>query len=214
MSTHAHLPSDHPLSRVYRAGAAILGAALVAFGVMGFARGLPFLSVDSTMVMGMGSNGLLATISVVVGVVLVAAAALGGAVASTTMATVGGLFVLSGLANLAVLGTAFNLLAFRFPNVVFSLIVGVALLFTGVYGRVSGGLPADNPYARARAGENAPDPERSRLRLAEIDEMAIAENAVSNGVATPIQAARVRADKVERAAAHHRRTNHQATQDR
>jgi Domain of unknown function (DUF4383) len=212
MADHHHPQGNHPLRRVHRIGAALLGAALIAFGVMGFALGLPFLSVDSAPMMGMGSNGLLATISVVVGVVLAVAAWRGGTLASTTMTTLGVLFLVSGLANLAVLGTAANLLAFRFPNVVFSLLAGMTLLFTGAYGRVSGGLAPDNPYARARAG--APDPERSRRRLLEIDEMAAAENASSNGLATPEQAALVRADRVERAAAHHRRSHGQTAQSR
>ncbi|WP_285658099.1 DUF4383 domain-containing protein [Actinomycetospora sp. NBRC 106375] len=202
------------MRRVHRLGAGLLGAALTAFGVMGFARGLPFLSVDGPALMGMGSNGLLATISVVVGLVLVAAAWRGGAVASTTMTTLGVLFLVSGLANLAVLGTAANLLAFRFPNVVFSLLAGMALLFTGAYGRISGGLPSENPYARARAGDQAPDQESSRLRILEIDEMAAAENATSNGVATPEQAALVRADRIERAEAHRRRSHEHAERAR
>jgi hypothetical protein len=163
---------------------------------------------------GMGSNGLLAMISVAVCLVPVAAAWHGGALASTTMATVGVLFLVSGLANLAVLGTAYNLLAFRFPNVVFSLLAGMALLFIGVYGRVSGGLAPDNPYVLARTGAPTPDPESSRARLLEIDEMSVAENAASNGVATPEQAALVRADRAERAAAHHRRSYRHAAQPR
>ncbi|WP_433782635.1 DUF4383 domain-containing protein [Actinomycetospora sp. CA-101289] len=211
---HRPPAADLPLSRVHRIGAAILGAVLITFGLMGFARGLPFLSVDSAPLMGMGSNGLLATISIVAGSVLVVSARRGGTLASSTMATAGVLFLLSGLANLAVLGTAYNLLAFRFPNVVFSLLAGMALLFTGAYGRLSGGLAAENPYARARAGSGAPDPESSRLRLLEIDEMAVAENATSNGVATPEQAALVHADRVERATAHRRRAHEQAARPR
>ena len=54
--------ANHPLGRVHRAGAAVLGTALVAFGCVGFARGLPFLSPEDASLMGMGSNGLLATI--------------------------------------------------------------------------------------------------------------------------------------------------------
>jgi hypothetical protein len=164
--------------------------------------------------MGMGSNGLLATISVAVGLVLVASAWRGGTLASSTMTILGVLFLVSGLANLALLGTAANLLVFRFPSVVFSLLAGMALLFTGAYGRISGGLAAENPYARARTGSQAPDPKSSRLRLVEIDELAVAENASSNGIATPEQAALVRADRVERAAAHHRRSHDRAAQSR
>lgn len=202
MSHCGALTAGHPLGRVHRAGAAVLGGALVVFGGAGFAQGLPFLAVRSASTMGMGSNGLLATISVAVGLLLVAAAWRGGALASNTLTVLGALFLVSGVVNLALLDTAYNVLAFRFANVVFSLLVGMALLFTGTYGRVSGGLADDNPYVRARTGGSTPQPERSRSRLAEIDEISTAENAVSNGVATDAQSALVRADRLERARAH------------
>jgi hypothetical protein len=63
------------------------------------------------------------------------------------MMTVGTLFLVSALVNLAVLDTRLNLLAFRFNNVVFSIVAGLVLLLLGAYGRVSGNLPPDSPYA-------------------------------------------------------------------
>ncbi|MGH3908394.1 MAG: hypothetical protein ACRDTE_30045 [Pseudonocardiaceae bacterium] len=123
---------------------------------------------------------------------------------------IGGLFLLSGLGNLAVLDTEVNLLAFRMPNVVFSLIVGMLLLFLGLYGRVSGGLPADNPYYQAR--HRTATAEGGGLFEAtgqhdDQDEQALieAEIAVAEGHATPAQAERYRAEAQRLADAAHRR---------
>src|SRR5204863_106505 len=119
-----------------------------------------------------------------------------GPVASTTAIVVGALFLLSGLGNLIVLDTPLNLLAFEFSNVVFSFVVGMLLLFLGLYGRASSQLPADNPYRQARGGGNPmsrvwqgdnlvqrqpPEP------AGEIGELAEAEHAMAEGVATPEQ---------------------------
>jgi len=121
------------------------------FGGLGFANQLAFLSTNGRQILGLSSNGLLSLISLVVGIVLIAAAVIGGHLSSTVTAAIGGLFLLSGLANLAVLDTPLNLLAFKIQNVLFSLVAGMAMLFVGLYGRVSGGLPSDNPYVRAAA---------------------------------------------------------------
>lgn len=96
----------------------------------------------------MSSNGLLSALSLVVAVVLVGAALRGPRVASTVMMVLGVLFLCSALLNLTLLNTAFNLLAFRMSNVVFSVVVGLLLLVLGAYGRITGNLPADSPYAR------------------------------------------------------------------
>jgi hypothetical protein len=186
MRMDRYLPPDHPLSKIYRLGAATFGTGLLAFGVLGLANEIPFWSTRGTEVLGLSSNGLLSVLSVVVGAVLIAASAWGGPVASTTTAVVGLLFFLSGLANLAVLGTAWNLLAFEIQNVVFSLVAGMLLLFLGLYGRVSGGLAQDNPYVRYRHHEppegEAPEQRRSEEnRLAEIEPLCQAEIAFGEG---------------------------------
>ena len=111
--------------------------------------------------------------------------------------------------HLIVLDTPLNLLAFEFSNVVFSFVVGMLLLFLGLYGRASSQLPADNPYRQARGGGNPmsrvwqgdnlvqrqpPEP------AGEIGELAEAEHAMAEGVATPGRVAnRVRAFKADSA---------------
>jgi hypothetical protein len=204
----------HPIFLVHRIGAVVVALVLWAFAALGFASGTGFVTTQGARALGMTGNGLLSTISVVVGVVLVVAALLGGPVASTTCVVVGGLFVLSGLLNLIVLNSPHNFLAFTMPNIVFSLVVGLALLTIGLYGRASGQLPPDNPYRRARGGVNPMsriwhdedlaqdkeiDPDDARRRLAEIADLADAEHAVAEGTASPEQQRDVLADAATRA---------------
>lgn len=197
------------LDRIHRDGAIVAGLGLWIFGILGLVNRLTFLSTVGQPMLGLSSNGLLSTLSLIVGAVLVGAGVRGGHQASTVTAVIGVLFLLSGLGNLAVLDTEANFLAFRMPNVVFSLIIGMLLLFLGLYGRVSGGLPADNPYYRARHPfPEAPSPEASGdVVRDDQDERALieAEIAVAEGHATPEQAQRYRAEAQRIADAAHRR---------
>ncbi len=179
---------------VHRLGAIAVGLVIAVFGLLGFAGGLAFFATDGQPVLGMSSNGLLSTISVVTAAVLFVAAARSPRTSSTVMIVVGSLFLLSALVNLAALRTSFNLLAFEFSNVVFSVVAGLVLLLLGAYGRVSGNLPADSPYARP--GTGAPDevvderpstPEEVAAERAMRD----AEVAVVQRTATPVQRRRV-----------------------
>ena len=139
---------------------------------------------------------------------LIAAALRGPRIASTVMIAVGSLFLLSGLANLAVLRTGFNVLAFELANVYFSFAAGLTLLLLGAYGRISGHLPPDSPYARSEAGEDPEPPETYPSTPAEFAAeraMREAEIAVVNHVATAEQRRRVTAMAAERTRAGRRR---------
>ncbi|APU16937.1 MULTISPECIES: DUF4383 domain-containing protein [Actinoalloteichus] len=204
MRMNQYLPVGHPLNKIYRVGAGLIGAGLIVFGLLGFINRLTFFSIEGDRVLGLSSNGLLSLISVIVGVILIGSAVIGGVVASTTAVVIGLLFLLSGLVNLALLETPLNLLAFEMQNVVFSLVVGMLLLFLGLYGRLSGGLREDNPFVRARHHEDpsvdhSAEETAERRRLAEIQPIADAEYAVAQGTATPEQQRLVAADAQERA---------------
>lgn len=194
VSSHG-APGGHWVERVHRVGSAVLGLGLCIFGILGFVDRLQFFSTQGQQVLGLSSTGALSAISLVVGAVLIAAAVRGGRAASTTTAVIGGLFLLSGLVHLAILETPVNLLAFRMRNVIFSLIAGMALLFLGTYGRISAGLPADNPYYRSRH----PDEPDHVPHGADEDRMIADEVAVAEGHATFEQAQRVHADAQRRA---------------
>jgi Domain of unknown function (DUF4383) len=147
------LPVGRPREPVYavqRVGAVTVGVGLLVFGLLGLTGGVPFLSTEGHRVLGLSSNGLLATVSLAVAAVLLSAAARGPRVASTAMIVLGALFLLSALVNTLVVGTSLNLLAFQVSNVVFSGVVGSLLLVLGAYGRLGSNLPIDSPYAHPR----------------------------------------------------------------
>lgn len=158
------LPVDHRLSRVYRFGAGVMGLVLLAFGVAGLASGVRFFGSGDVAVGGLTTNGALSVLSMLVGGVLFVGMVRGGNLASTLNLLFGVLFLLSGFVNLSLLETEFNLLNFGLSNVLFSFVVGLLLMTFGMYGRVSGRLPHDNPYWRLRHPEQAAREERLRGR--------------------------------------------------
>ena len=188
-------PENDRVLAVHRLGAIAVAAVILVFGVLGFADGLEFFSTSGEPVLGMSSNGLLSTISVVTAAVLVFAALRGPRIASTVMIVVGALFILSALANLALLRTDLNFLAFEMSNVAFSAVAGLVLLLLGAYGRLSGNLPPDSPYAVHREPP-APEPSEYPSTPAEFAAeraMREAEIAVVQHVATADQRRRVAA---------------------
>lgn len=185
---------DPRVFAVQRAGAITVGLVLLGFGLLGFTRGVPALSSHGERVLGMSANGVLAGLSVFVAALLIAAALRGPRVASTAMLVLGVLFLLSALINLAVIGTRANVLAFQTSNVVFSVVVGLVLLTLGSYGRFSGHLPANSPYAHPheRAVERPDQPATAEEFAAEAA-MREAEIAVVEHRATENQRRRVAA---------------------
>ncbi|MEU0805614.1 DUF4383 domain-containing protein [Streptomyces sp. NPDC005970] len=145
-----HLPVDHRLSQIYRVGAGLVGLILVAFGILGLVHKIGFFDTGGASVAGLNTNGALSVLSIIIGVLLFVGMVIGGNFASTLNIVLGVAFLVSGFVNLALLETSFDFLAFRLQNVLFSFVVGLMLMWFGMYGRVSGGLPHDNPYWQAR----------------------------------------------------------------
>ncbi|MGW1087772.1 DUF4383 domain-containing protein [Streptomyces sp. NPDC002596] len=161
-----HLPVDHRLSSVYRVGAGLMGLVLLAFGILGLIDKIGFFDTGGATVAGLNTNGALSVLSICVGLLLFTGMVIGGNFASTLNMVLGIAFVLSGFINLALLDTDYNFLAFHLQNVLFSFVVGLMLMMFGMYGRVSGGLPHDNPYWQARHPEQAAQELRRRRRQA------------------------------------------------
>jgi Domain of unknown function (DUF4383) len=155
MNLRDELPVDHRPATVYRYGAAFCGLVLLVFGVLGFADELRPFGTEGRSIAGMSTNGVLSLVSVIVGLALIGGAIVGGNVASTLDMTVGTLFVLSGFVHLFVLDSPANVLDFGLSNVMFSFVMGLVVLTFGMYGRVSGNLPHDNPYWRRRHAREA-----------------------------------------------------------
>ena len=187
--------SPRQLDHLHRAGAVVFGVGLGTFGVLGFVNRLDMFSTTGAPVLGLSSNGLLSTISVVVAVILIAASLRGGRTASTVLVVIGAAFVASGLVNTLVLGTPLNLLAFRIPNVVFSFVAGALLLFLGAWGRFTGRLPDDNPYRQERHQGDHPDALPTTFHdpddIQAARELADAERAVAQHTAPADVAARI-----------------------
>ncbi|MFB6776570.1 MULTISPECIES: DUF4383 domain-containing protein [unclassified Streptomyces] len=159
-----HLPVDHRLSSVYRVGAGLMGLVLLAFGILGLIDEIGFFDTGGATVAGLNTNGALSILSICVGLLLFTGMVIGGNFASTLNMVLGIAFILSGFINLALLDTDYNFLAFHLQNVLFSFVVGLMLMMFGMYGRVSGGLPHDNPYWQARHPEQAAQELRRRRR--------------------------------------------------
>ncbi|MEU6737120.1 DUF4383 domain-containing protein [Streptomyces physcomitrii] len=157
-----HLPTDHSLNQFYRIGAGLMGLVLLAFGILGLIDRIGFFDRGGDTVAGLNTNGALSVLSICVGALLFIGMVIGKNIASTVNMVVGVAFILSGFVNLALLDTDYNFLAFGIENVLFSFIVGVALMFFGMYGRVGSKLPHDNPYWRARNPEQAEQEDRLR----------------------------------------------------
>jgi hypothetical protein len=179
---------------IQRIGAVAVGATLLVFGLLGSTTGVPLLATHGEHVLGLSSNGLLSALSLVVALVLFGAAVRGPRVASTVMIVLGGLFLLSALVNMAVLRTRLNFLAFEMSNVLFSIVVGLLLLVLGCYGRVSGHLPDDSPYAHPHPWlTEPPDLPRTAAEVAAEAAMRRAEIAVAEHRGTEDERRRVAA---------------------
>jgi hypothetical protein len=190
---------DRRVVLVHRAGAVIVAVVIAVFGVLGFAGGLAFFDTTGTPVLGLSTNGALSTISIVTAVVLVLSAWRGGRLASTVMIVIGALFLVSAFVNLWLIGTAANVLAFRLPNVFFSIGAGLVLLVLGAFGRLSGTLPDDNPYRLEDGTDPREEPADAQPRPNDVAEaeadaaMAEAERTVVAGGGSPELRRRVEA---------------------
>ena len=123
------------MGNLHRIGAAVVGGFVFVFGLAGLARRPDVFSTEGPVVFGMTTNGFLAFLSMVVGFMLVFAAVFGDPAAAWGAIVAGAVFILSGVVNVFLLGTALNVMAFTMPNVVFSWVVGAVLVALGMIGR-------------------------------------------------------------------------------
>lgn len=164
MRLHTERRADRRLDLVYRIGAGLTGLVLIGFGIAGLMTRLPLFDTQGEVIAGLSTNGALSFISIAIGSLLVGAMVLGGTFASTVCIVVGVAFVASGLVNLFLMSTDFNILAFSMPNVIFSFVVGLLVMTFGMYGRFSGGLDEDNPFQRHREARHGNREAQRRYR--------------------------------------------------
>ncbi|GAA0817189.1 DUF4383 domain-containing protein [Spirilliplanes yamanashiensis] len=143
----AHYPVNHRFRGTYRGLAALCGLLFLVAGIVGIivTSGGEFFSRGSHWALGLRTNPAQAWLSVVIGVVLVAAAAIGGNVHHRVSSGGGWALMVLGVFGLAVLQTDVNVFNFSVVNIIVLLVTGLVVLLAGLYGKVD-----DDPEAAER----------------------------------------------------------------
>jgi hypothetical protein len=158
----SHFPKNHPLRPLYRVLGFLAGLYCLLFGIIGttstaheaiFAR-------TSERVFGLQTNRGFAVASIVVGAVIVVVIMIGRNVDRTVNMVLGPVFILAGLAMMAVMQTSANFLNFEMSTCVVSFVIGLILMASAFYSEVA---PRDVAEAEDQFRRRAPDPE-SELR--------------------------------------------------
>ena len=134
----AHIPVNHPLRPLYRIFAGAIGLYVLIFGILGVLKtwGHPLFARESTWVLGLRTNLAFALVSVVFGAIILFGALHRGNLGHFMNLAAGVVFILTGLAMMAVLQTTVNFLNFSMSTVIVSLIFGLLFLATGLYDKV------------------------------------------------------------------------------
>ncbi|WP_328462498.1 DUF4383 domain-containing protein [Actinoplanes sp. NBC_00393] len=152
----AHTPVNHPLRPIYRIVGFIVGAYLVAFGILGFIQtsGESFTG-PGIRVLGQGTNMLWSIVSLAVGAIVLLTTAVGRNLDVAADKYLGwGLLVL-GSYELAVLRTDdVNIFGFTMSTVVVTYLAGLLLITVSLYSKVAPRSEAGAPR-QVREGRTA-----------------------------------------------------------
>lgn len=145
----AHIPVNHPLRPLYRALAALVGAYVLIFGIVGLTRtwGHPLFDRSNTWTLGLRTNLAFSLLSVIVGLIILITTLIGGRIGHLANLAAGAVFLVAGLAMMAVLQTSTNFLNFSMSTVILSLIFGLLFFAAGLYDKVG---TADDEEAEDR----------------------------------------------------------------
>ena len=133
-----HLPINHPLRNLYRAAAALIGAGVLVFGIVGFTRtrGTALFAQDHLpWVLGLRTNLAFALLSIVSGAVLLVCAVVGRNLDHVVNFLGGIVFMAVGMLMLGLLRTDANFLGFSMTNCIVSFVLGTIVFAAGLYGR-------------------------------------------------------------------------------
>jgi hypothetical protein len=135
----AHTPVNHPLRPIYRALSFIAGAYLVVFGVIGLIQtsGESFTGVTGVRVLGQETNMLWSIVALIVGAIVVAAAAMGRNLDVAAGKYLGWALLVVGSYELATNRTDANLFGFSMSTIVVTYLVGLILILSSLYGKVA-----------------------------------------------------------------------------
>ena len=144
-----HLPINHPLRPLYRLLAGLAALYVLIFGIVGLVRtaGTGFFGREHTYALGLRTNVAFAVLSIVVGSFVFAGIVLGRNFDHYINIVGGFVFLLAGIGMLAVLRTSANFLNFTVATCLASYAIGLALLLSGLYGRVGPSQEAEQEEA-------------------------------------------------------------------
>ncbi|MEH0984009.1 DUF4383 domain-containing protein [Micromonospora sp. CPCC 205556] len=147
-----HFPVNHPARPLYRAIAGLVGLYILVFGVWGVALtwDQPLFDRGSTWALGLRTNLAFSLVSVVFGVVLIIGASRRSNLGHYMNLTAGVVFMVTGVAMMAVLQTTANFLNFSMSTVIISMVFGLTLLATGLYDKVGTEEHAEQEKASRR----------------------------------------------------------------
>jgi Domain of unknown function (DUF4383) len=143
----AHFPVNHPSRPFYRVLSGLAGIYLVVLGIVGLivTSGDGLFGTAGHRVLGQGANLFWSIVSLIAGVIVVAATALGGNVLSETDKYIGWGLLVVGTFALAVARTDANVLDFSVATVVVTFLVGLVLILAGLYSKVAPPQEAGTP---------------------------------------------------------------------
>jgi Domain of unknown function (DUF4383) len=134
-----HIPVNHRLRPFYRVLAGLCGLYVLAFGVVGFTKtaGMDlFAQDDLPEALGLKTNRAFAVLSIVVGAIVLVGAIIGRNIDHLINMVASVVFLVAGMAMLALLHTDLNIFGFEVSTCVASFIIGMVLATAGLYGKV------------------------------------------------------------------------------
>jgi hypothetical protein len=152
----AHNPVNHPLRPTYRALAFLAGAYLVLFGVLGLIQtsGESFTGTSDVRVLGQGTSLLFSIISLIVGALVILAAAVGRNLDVSAEKYLGWGIIVLGTYELAFSRTEANIFGFTISTVTVVYIIGLVLITSSLYSKVAPEHEAGAPR-QVREGRTA-----------------------------------------------------------
>jgi hypothetical protein len=181
-----HIPINHQLQPYYRTLSGLIGAYLVAFGITGAVRSHdlgPFQQTGLPSALGLHANFAFAILSIVVGGVLLIGALVGRNVDQRINLYGSVVFMGAGLFMLLLQRGRANFFGFTPATCVVSLVIGLALLLCGLYGKVGTrtDVHREEQFRHGRAEDpdprhrfTAPNPHYDRTARPHRDDEAVA----------------------------------------
>ena len=134
----SHIPVNHRLQPLYRFLAALAGVFVLVFGIIGVIRTGSHPLFDQHLnasVFGLRENLAFSIISIIVGVIVLGGAIIGGNLDHFINLFGGMVFLVAGLLMMTLLETDANFLNFQMATCIVSFVIGIVLFTAGLYGR-------------------------------------------------------------------------------